>query len=412
MKIGVLGAGITGLSTARFLNSYFDVEVLEKKSVCGGIARTKSVNGSAYHMVGGHCFNSKYKEVLEFVFNEVLPFDQWHKVKRKSLIQFKGHEVPYPIEFSIREIFKFDPNLAIKITADFLSSVASEDAGNLEEWFKLKFGNTLAEEYFIPYNKKIWKNNPRNMDPQWVQDKLPIPNKYSFFEGLIASATDSMPHAEFYYPNSNNQNTFIDALAEGVNVKYNIDVAEINFVEDNKQWIINGEFCYDILINTTPIDLLPTKIIGTPQNIIAAAAKLKHNVISNVIWSNEPTSKTWTYIPEPKRLIHRYIHIGSFFSPIKGFTITEAIGDYSFDELKNDAKYDSFLGEPLDYNQSEHAYVVFDENYTESTNIVKEYLDNIGIYSIGRFGEWQYYNMDICIKSSMKLSDVIKAKYL
>ena len=67
MKIGILGAGITGLSAAKMLHKHFDVEVLEKNDVCGGIARTKDVNGVAYHKVGGHCFNSKHKEVLNFI---------------------------------------------------------------------------------------------------------------------------------------------------------------------------------------------------------------------------------------------------------------------------------------------------------------------------------------------------------
>jgi len=412
MKIGVLGAGITGLSIARLLNQHFNVEVLEKNSTCGGIARTKDVNGIAYHLVGGHCFNSKHKEVLDFVFNEVLPVDQWQKIRRKSLIQFKGYEIPYPIEFSVRDIYKFDPDLALKIVVDFLGSDENGECNNLEDWFRIKFGNTLAEEYFIPYNKKIWKNDPFNMDPEWVKDKLPIPNKQSFFEGLISNATDSMPHAEFYYPKSNKQNTFIEALAVGININYNIDIQKIKYNGESKQWVINDLYSYDLLINTTPLDLLPEKIERVPKNILDSARKLKYNKISNALWTSKPTDKTWTYLPDPKRLFHRYIHIGSYFSPVQGYSISEAIGDHSFDEMKEDAKNDPFLLEALDYNQSEHAYVIFDENYASSTKIIKEYLKEIGVYSIGRFGEWQYYNMDICIKSSMNLAKELKEKFL
>lgn len=53
MRIGVLGAGISGLSIARLLKDDFEVEVLEKESVIGGIARTRDVNGMAYHVNGG-----------------------------------------------------------------------------------------------------------------------------------------------------------------------------------------------------------------------------------------------------------------------------------------------------------------------------------------------------------------------
>lgn len=412
MKIGVLGAGITGLSIARLLNKYFEVEVIEKKEVCGGIARTKNVNGIAYHTIGGHCFNSKHKEVLDFVFNDVLSIDQWRKIKRKSFIQFQGHEVPYPIEFSVKEIYKFDPKLAIKIVADFLGSDNNAEYNNLDEWFRMQFGNTLAEEYFIPYNKKIWRNDPCNMDPEWVKDKLPIPNKQSFFESLISSNTkDVMPHAEFYYPISNNQNTFIEALANGINIKYNLDIQNIRYIDKQKQWEVNDGYFYDLIINTTPIDLLPAKIEGSPYNVLAAAGKLKYNKISNVLWSSQQTDKTWTYIPDIMHLFHRYIHIGSYFSPNQGYSISESIGNHSFEEMRENAKDDPFLIEALDYNQSEHAYVVFDENYASSTKTIKEYLKEIGIYSIGRFGEWQYYNMDICIKQSLDLAKRIISEY-
>ncbi|GAB6122891.1 hypothetical protein [Dysgonomonas termitidis] len=72
---------------------------------------------------------------------------------------------------------------------------------------------------------------------------------------------------------------------------------------------------------------------------------------------------------------------------------------------------DDFLIEPLDHNNSDMAYIVFDENYSSSMNIIREYLDKIGIYTLGRFGEWQYYNMDICIKKAIDMANSIKKEY-
>lgn len=68
MKIGVLGAGISGLSISKLLQKHFEVEILEKNEVCGGIARTKDIDGITYHKIVGHCFNTKNKEVLDFVY--------------------------------------------------------------------------------------------------------------------------------------------------------------------------------------------------------------------------------------------------------------------------------------------------------------------------------------------------------
>jgi protoporphyrinogen oxidase len=408
MKIGIIGAGVSGLSLGKLLKDKCDVEILEKKNIAGGIARTRNCEGIAYHIVGGHCFNSKYPDVLEFVFNNVLHEDQWNKVKRDAVIRFKGNEVNYPIEFAIKQIFAFDESLAINITRDFLNADDDNSYENLEVWFRKKFGNTLADEYFIPYNKKIWNKNPSEMDPLWVEGKLPIPDKNSFFKGLLDVSKDKMPHAEFYYPKSNNQNTFLDHLASGLNIQFNFNVEKIFFNEKTNQWVINDTLFYDIIVSTLPLNLLPHLVNDCPQNIIQAAGKLKYNKVSNVLWKTHPTDRTWTYIPDSNSLFHRYIHIGNFFNPKQNYTITEAIGEKSYEEMVENGRKDPFLISPVDYNISEHAYMIFDDNYEASTATIKNHFKEIGIHTLGRFGEWKYYNMDVCIKSSIDLSAEIK----
>lgn len=407
MKIGILGAGISGLSIGKLLEEDFEVELLDKSPLFGGIARTKSIDGISYHKTGGHCFNSKYPDVLDFVFKHIMPPSEWHKVTRDAAIRFKGNEISYPIEFAVKEISSFDRDLAINIVKDFLNAKDDETYDNLEDWFRKKFGNTLTEEYFLPYNKKIWNRDPKEMDPSWVKDKLPMPDMNSFFQSLIGVAEDKMPHAEFYYPNSNNQNTFINNLASGLNIKQNVDVKSIYFNQDEKKWIVNGVFSYDKLISTLPLNELPMFILNCPNNIIEAAKKLKYNKVSTMLWETKPTEKTWTYLPDSCTIFHRYIHIGNFFYPKKNYTITESIGERSYEEMEKCGKNDPFLIRPLDYHVSNHAYVVFDDNYKLNKGIVFDYLNSIGIYSIGRFGEWEYYNMDVCIKRAIDLKEEI-----
>ncbi|ELU1694602.1 NAD(P)-binding protein, partial [Campylobacter jejuni] len=168
MKIGIIGAGISGMSIARLLKDDFEVEVLEKLPVVGGIARTKDVNGMAYHINGGHCFDSKYQDVKDLVFNKILSKDSWNYITRKAQVLFKNNWINYPIEFSIKEIDKIDSSLAFNITKEMFNA-SYEKGSNLEEWFINHFGQTLAKEYFIPYNSKIWGIEPKNMDNVWIE---------------------------------------------------------------------------------------------------------------------------------------------------------------------------------------------------------------------------------------------------
>lgn len=410
MKIAVLGGGISGLSFARLMKAENEVEILEKMSIHGGIARTKTVEGITYHPIGGHCFNSKYSDVLSFVFDEILSKDKWHQIQRNAVIKLKDKEVTYPIEYAIKQIAQFDINLAINITKDFLNT---EDTGiytDLEDWFRKKFGNTLAEAYFLPYNAKIWNRPPSEMSPAWVEGKLPIPDKISFFNGLTTSESDKMPHSSFFYPNTNNQNTFIDALAEGLNINYNYSVKTIAFNKDKNTWLINDEREYDLVVSTIPLNILPSLITNAPEEIKEAAKKLKYNKVSTMLWETQETNRTWTYIPSSSNFFHRYIHIGSFFTPKKNYSITEVIGEKTYEEMVENGLKDPFLIKPMDFNVSEHAYVVFDENYDKATSAIKDYLNKIGLYTLGRFGEWQYYNMDVCIKSSLDLVQLINGQ--
>jgi len=411
MKIGVLGAGVSGLSFARLIEDEHEVELLERNNIHGGIARTKNAEGSAYHTVGGHCFNSKFPEVMEFVFTRILPKESWHNVQRDAVIKMQGNEISYPIEYALKQIHKFDPELAMDITTDFLSANDDGRYENLEDWFRKKFGNTLSERYFIPYNTKIWNRPPSEMSPAWVEGKLPIPDKKSFFKGLISDESDKMPHSSFYYPDTNNQNTFIDSLATGLNIVYNYTVDKITYNNDSRKWVINDDREYDIIVSTLPLNITPALITGVPKDILDAAGKLKYNRVTTMLWETAETDHTWTYIPEADNFFHRYIHIGSFFKPKKNLSITEVVGEKSYEEMVENGKKDPFLLRPIDYNVSGHAYVVFDDNYGEATKIIKNYLSANGIYPLGRFGEWQYYNMDVCIKSSMDLVKLIKAKY-
>ncbi|EAL8351053.1 nucleotidyl-sugar pyranose mutase, partial [Campylobacter jejuni] len=93
------------------------------------------------------------------------------------------------------------------------------------------------------------------------------------------------------------------------------------------------------------------------------------------------------------------------------FCTQEAIGVVSYEKLIEEGRKIPFLKKPLDYNVTEHAYVFFDLNYRQAKEKTIAYLDSLGLISHGRFGEWEYYNMDVCIKRSIDLAKSIKGKY-
>ena len=101
MKIAVLGAGVSGLTAARLLTDQgFDVAVYEQNESIGGLARTRYTNGYLYDPYGGHIFNSKHKNIVDWIFS-LYPQNLWQYTERNAKIYYQGQYISYPFELSL-----------------------------------------------------------------------------------------------------------------------------------------------------------------------------------------------------------------------------------------------------------------------------------------------------------------------
>ena len=118
-KAAVIGAGVSGLATAHLLKDRFDVTVYEREDAPGGLIRCTTIEGSLFHTCGGHVFNTKHVDVLEWV-RKFVDFDKdYIKADRNSSIIFEdGLHVPYPIE---NHVYYFDKDLQQRCIKDFLN---------------------------------------------------------------------------------------------------------------------------------------------------------------------------------------------------------------------------------------------------------------------------------------------------
>ena len=55
------------------------------------------------------------------------------------------------------------------------------------------------------------------------------------------------------------------------------------------------------------------------------------------------------------------------------------------------------------------AYIIYDLNHAKYVAIIRDYLGEHGIRTVGRFGEWQYFNMDHSMRSGKTAADEILA---
>src|SRR5205807_1637206 len=57
-----------------------------------------------------------------------------------------------------------------------------------------------------------------------------------------------------------------------------------------------------------------------------------------------------------------------------------------------------------------YAYVVPQPGVNDRVSLIKDYLGEHDIYTVGRFGEWAYYNSDHSMLAGKRAADTIKSR--
>lgn len=414
MKFAVLGAGISGLSVSRILNDMgYDVTVFEKENTIGGLARSRTTDGILYDPHGGHILNSKHPKVMDWAFS-ILPKDKWQFTTRNAKIYFNGKFVSYPFELSLCEL---DIDDAVNCVHDFILAQKGDEPTNFKDWLVWNFGQAICDYYMIPYNEKIWAYPLEQMETKWMQGKMPLPSKKEMIHSmLLKDPTErKMPHSTFYYPIDGGIQSFLNAIAEGLVINRNTPITSIR--KCGNQWIINETEAYDQIISTIPLPILGNVMADIPASICSHIADLKYNSLTTVLFECPETDITWLYIPSHDYRSHRVGYQSALtphanLKPGMGAGALEIIGE-RFDVEGLDKRTD-VLPKELGYTKSldseftEYAYVIHDLNYRKNINAIKDYFETIeGFYLLGRWGTWNYKNMDLCILDSMELCNII-----
>lgn len=136
-SVAIIGAGISGLAVAHLLKQKYKVVLFEKETVAGGLIRCIRVNGSLYHICGGHVFNSKKQNVLDWFWNRFDKDCEFSKAIRNSVVfMTESKHVPYPIE---NYVYLFEPEIQKSIIHDLLAlyKCNGRQSENFEEFLKI-----------------------------------------------------------------------------------------------------------------------------------------------------------------------------------------------------------------------------------------------------------------------------------
>lgn len=393
MKYLILGAGPAGLSLGYqlFKRGERDFLILEKEKEAGGLCRSRWLDNTPVDIGGGHFLDVKNKDVLDFLF-AVMPREEWNIYKRNSQIAIYGQFIDSPIESNIWQ-------LSIEKQVEHLKEIAlagcnlnKSKPDKFIDWIYWKLGRKIAEDYMIPYNQKMFAESLDDLGTYWME-KLP---NVSFEETLRSclerKAYGTQPgHAQFLYPKDYGSGEIWLRIADLISnhIQYDTDVNSL----DVESHCVNEKYFAEKIICTIPW-LEFDKINGIETECFRSIQSLKYSsIVVEYIPETIQSKAQWIYCPSLEVSYHRILNRSTFSKGNGYWTETNRV---RYKPREDRWRYENKYAYPL--------------NTIQKPEIMEKLLcimKRNNIFGLGRWGEWQHYNMDVVIQHALDLARVI-----
>ncbi len=420
-EVVVLGGGLAGLSAAYHLKGT-DNLVLESETRPGGLCRSEQTDGFTFdHAV--HLIYTDNLEAKTFM-SDLLEGNLWSEA-REAWVYSKRTFTRYPFQANTYGL----PVSVIKecllglIEAKYEMNHRGKPR-NFEEWINRTFGSGIAKHFMIPYNRKIWTVEPRHMSIEWIEERVPQPEVEEVLDGAVEEQRKGFgPNARFYYPKKGGIEALSRALAKKVNrLTLGAEVISVNLTKREVTLGCGDTHRFDFLISTLPLPRLVAMIEDAPRRVKRAAEALVYNKIAvvNVGVDREGLSrKHWVYFPEEEFCFHR-VSFPMNFSPHMvpdgkssvaaeiPYRPHEAVRrDILTERVLDDLVGSGILGKSdrvlvTGFLVLDPAYVVYDLQHRKHVRSIHSYLLSKRAWPCGRFGEWEYLNMDHALLSGKR----------
>ncbi len=387
----ILGAGPSGLTFAHKLKQagITSYVLLEKESEAGGLCRSVMVDDSPLDIGGGHFLDMRRKNVLDFIF-QFMPREEWKEFQRVSKIKLRGSEIDHPLEGNLWQ-------LPVADQIDFLESIAQAGCVSgqpqpkrFDDWIRWKLGARIADEYMLPYNRKMWCLPLEQLGTYWLY-KLPDVSFRETLQSCLARAsTGTLPaHGTFLYPKKFGYGEVWRRMAESLGEHFvaNYRVNKIDLANR----VVNGEYRYDHLVTTIPWPTWRTWGILPPEIDMAVSRLVHTSVDVDYVPQREATDSHWTYEPSEKIPYHRALFRHNFSSGARGY--------WTETNIQRSGPATQFR------HRNEYAYPVNTLGKPEAVATISRWAEANHVLPLGRWGTWEHMNSDVAVDLALKAAD-------
>lgn len=408
MKIAIIGAGISGLSVGQLQKGKHDVTLFEADERPGGLVKCDRVEGHLFHRTGGHVFNTKRQEVLDFFWSFFDKENEFVLSDRNSVVAMpRGEWVPYPIE---NHVYKLDEAIVQSFIVDLLllhDQQGKSEPKNFEEFLSNRFGKTLYELYFRPYNEKVWRRDLSKVPMSWLEGKLPMPTVEEMLYNNIKQVEEKQfVHSRFYYAKQDGSQFLVNRLSEGLNILCNHAIKSLEQQSDGR-WKVDGEL-FDKVVFCGNIKCLPSILPILTEAEKSQIEALESHGTTTVLCEVDENPYSWIYLPSREYDSHRIICTGNFSPTNRAngkMSATIEFTDYkSESEIVEQLKRLPLHPKYLAHHYEKYTYPIQDMETRKNIQLMRQRLASKHLYLCGRFAEWEYYNMDVAMASAISLS--------
>jgi len=207
----IVGAGITGLSTAAALTESGDDDylVLEGDSAIGGYCKTVKKAGFVWDY-SGHFFHFKHPEIEAWL-RARMPGQEIRQVEKKSFIDWKGEYIDFPFQKNIHQLPREE---FIDCLHDLVFAPAEGADDSFKAMLYTRFGQSIAEKFLIPYNEKLYATDLATLDKDAMGRFFPHANLKDIVRNMKV-ANNATYNASFTYPKGG-AIEYVNAIASAV----------------------------------------------------------------------------------------------------------------------------------------------------------------------------------------------------
>ncbi len=424
MKILILGAGPCGLGAAYHLNKlgYSNWQLFERNNHVGGLSASFVDDNMFTWDVGGHVLFSHY-DYFDRAVEEALG-GAYYEHQRESWVRILQNWVPYPFQNNVRYL----PDDVLQECVDGLRNLKGipGKTSDFREWMDTVFGAGIVKYFMEPYNRKVWGVPLESMSKEWIAERVSLVD-LARIEQNIAEQRDDLswgPNNTFKFPQVGGTGAIYVGIANGFRerIQFKQCMRSIDLEQKRVAFEDGRVEDYDLLINTTPLDLLVSSCSHIPEQLRSAATDLIHNgglIVGLGFESRRDDSKCWMYFPEDSSPFYRVtnFHNYSRFNVPGGdlsrycslmcettYSDHKIVRGDGIVELSLQGLIKSGMLAASEREKVVSRYLI-DIPYSypvptlgrdRALQVIQPYLEARGVFSRGRFGAWKYEvgNMD------------------